>query len=650
MARSCRLAALLCLLLLGAREAHAAAIALDGEGGDAWTFRKQVTGTVETGPCDAVLVNSPTGTVQAARQGAHFSAAAMLAEGANDVRALCIEQGEERAVSPPQHWTERLQDVPRSATRIEITDTAVILDGGVSTPAQGRAAAITDYAWSAGRDNPAMLRATDGSALASAPRHGLRLALQRPTIDGEYQVSLLVHDALGRSDRSIAAFRVAGGAIRLVDLDRDHPAWIDDAIVYGAVPSLFGPRGLDDVTARLDDIAALGATVLWLSPITNSPPGDFGYAVTDHFHLRSALGSEADLHRLIREAHARGIRVILDVAINHLSDRHPYFRSAAARGAASPYHPFFMWDGVRPVHYFDWTNLETLDFDNPEVRQYAVAAFTRWLRDFDVDGFRVDASWAIKQRAPDFWPSWRRELKRIKPDLLLIAEAPARDPYYGANGFDAAYDWSAKLGEWAWHDAFGTIDVAERLRRVLAMEGSGNRTALTFRFLDNNDTGARFITRFGAPTMRVAAAMLLTLPGIPCLYMGEELGVAFQPYGRHAPIEWTGREDLRDYFAYLAALRHREPALRSRRMALVPTDRAGQLLAYRRPGATPEETLLVLLNYGADAAAVSVENAGIADGRFVDLLDNETVTVTAARRTIAMPAFSARVLRRLPAE
>jgi cyclomaltodextrinase len=63
-------------------------------------------------------------------------------------------------------------------------------------------------------------------------------------------------------------------------------------------------------------------------------------------------------------------------------------------------------------------------------------------------------TWGPWQRAPDFWPRWHRELKRVKPDLLLLAEASARDPYYGRNGFDAAYDWTDKLGEWAWQAAF----------------------------------------------------------------------------------------------------------------------------------------------------------------------------------------------------
>src|SRR5207248_207469 len=83
----------------------------------------------------------------------------------------------------------------------------------------------------------------------------------------------------------------------------------------------------------------------------------------------------------------------------------------ARRGPASAYYDFFARDVAgRATHYFDWVNLENLNFDNPEVRNYVLEAFAYWLREFDVDGFRVDASWGVTQRAPDFWPLLRQEL------------------------------------------------------------------------------------------------------------------------------------------------------------------------------------------------------------------------------------------------
>jgi len=336
----------------------------------------------------------------------------------------------------------RLHNAPTASIGVSESGTGVTLDGRASTPAPVGAAAIARYEWRTGDGNLPPLAAL----LASGPR----VELAAPMRDGEYTIALKVTDDAGRTDESAVLLRARRGVLREVDPKHDHAAWIDRAVFYGVVPRLFGPRGLPDVTARLDQLAGLGVTALWLSPVMKSPPGDFGYAVTDYFHVRSSLGSDEDLHDLIRAAHARGIRVILDFVPNHLSDQNAYFTDTIAYARASPYFDFFERgrDG-RAGHYFDWTNLENLNYANPEVERLVIEAFAYWVRGFDVDGFRVDAAWGPRPRAPDFWPRLRTELRRIKPDLVLIAEASARDAYYGRHRFDAAYDWTDKLGEWA---------------------------------------------------------------------------------------------------------------------------------------------------------------------------------------------------------
>lgn len=124
------------------------------------------------------------------------------------------------------------------------------------------------------------------------------------------------------------------------DADRGPPSWMDQAVIYGVAPPLFGPLGFEAVIDRLDAIAALGVNTLWLSPVTDAPDGDFGYALTDPFAVRPSLGGEAGLRALITAAHRHGLRVILDVVVNHFADRHPYARDVGEYGHQSPYYDF----------------------------------------------------------------------------------------------------------------------------------------------------------------------------------------------------------------------------------------------------------------------------------------------------------------------
>jgi cyclomaltodextrinase len=392
--------------------------------------------------------------------------------------------------------------------------------------------------------------------------------------------------------------------------------------------------------------------------ITGTDEGDFGYAVTDHFALRDAFGTEEDLRELITAAHARGLRVIMDFVPNHTSDRHPYYLSAEQRGPASPYHGFYDRDAAGKVTtYFDWENLKNLNYDHPEVQHYMTEAFVHWVREFGIDGFRADAGWGVRRRAPEFWPGWRAELKRIKPDLLLLAEASARDPYYGSVGFDAAYDWTDKLGEWAWHDAFAEgAPTAARLRAALIASRAGEADTtlsrsgtLVFRFLNNNDTGERFITRYGVARTRLAATMLLTLPGLPLIYTGDEVGAEFEPYDEGPPLSWTDVHGLRGHYTRLVGLRHAYPALRSQQLEVMETSPPETVLAYRRPGETRRDDIIVLLNYGREALRAALPADATRDTpAFVDLLSGDAVAISPEAPTVDLPAWGAVVLRRGP--
>lgn len=614
----------------------AAWVELSGaEGGEAWTFDKLLTAQAAPGTCEAVRFASPHSTVLAAVEGGLAAARLPLRAGDNPVRAECLGSGRALA-GDSQRWEVRLEARPTAWARAVPEAGAVRLDAGASRLAEAAPAPLVAFEWRARAGNPAPLQ--------GLPAQGARVSLPVPPRDGAYYVTLRVTDAAGRSDESTTVFSVTGGRARPVDLLDERPAWVERAVVYGVAPFFFGPRRLPDVTARLDQIADLGVNTLWLSPITAATDGDFGYAVTDFFRLRADFGSEAELRTLIREAHARGLRVIMDFVPNHVASEHRYYRDAVARGADSPYFAFFdrAADG-EVTRYFDWVHLINLNFDHPEVRRWVIEAFAYWVREFDVDGFRADVAWGPRQRAPEFWAAWRDELRRIKPDLLLLAEASARDVFYGDQGFDAAYDWTEALGEWAWRDAFESEgQTAALLRAAIGAAQEAGQEALVFRFLDNNDTGARFVERYGAQRARLAAVLLLTLPGLPMIYTGQEVGAAFEPYDEGPVLAWDDPHGLRAWHRRLIRLRTAHPSLRGKDLELLELAPADSLLAYRRPG---RPDVLVLLNWGAAPIEVALPAPFAAgageDGAPFDLLTGARLD-DAAR--VTLPPLGARLI------
>jgi cyclomaltodextrinase / maltogenic alpha-amylase / neopullulanase len=574
-------------------------IAIDTRGGDSFARTQRVTGrtgcsgvtlAVNGSPIDAPVELSDSG----------FVAEVPLHEGDNEVVALCKTENETR--SNPVRFHQHLSDGPTASIDVAIRGATVIMDARGSRPSGIDGAEITDYVWtpagrSAVRGEQGLLEFVGGQKFEHA--EGERIRLRAPTRDGEYFVALEITDAEGRTDTSVTYFVVERGRARVVDLRHEHPKWVDEAIVYAPIPALWGDEGPKTVRKRLPYLKDLGINTLWLWPPTSLRASGEEYAITDYFEVDPSWGPEEALRGLVDRAHELGIHVLVDFVPNHLAAEGPYFQDAEEHRELSPYWSFFDRREGEATHYFDWNHLPNLNFDDPEVRKMVIEASKFWVQEIGVDGFRMDVAWGVKRRRPDFWPQWREELTRINPDLLLLAEASAIDPYFFSNGFDVAYDWTEELGQWAWARAFETPRGAGvLLERAITNGGKGySKDALILRFLNNNDTGVRFVDRHGPRITKVAATQQFTLPGIPALFAGDEIGASYEPYSDLDSIPWRDRHELRPHYERLIELRRSIPALVSAEVQVLETDRDG-VLAYLRPGAANEDPVLVVLNYG----------------------------------------------------
>jgi len=369
--------------------------------------------------------------------------------------------------------------------------------------------------------------------------------------------------------------------------------WWRDAVIYQIYPRSFqdsdgdGVGDLAGIASRLDHLANLGVDALWLSPIYPSPLADFGYDVSDYEDVDPAFGSLRDLDALIAAAHERGLKLLMDLVPCHTSIEHPWFREhpdwyiwadsedgppnnwvSAFGGSAWTRHDSGRWY----LHSF-YPEQPDLDWHNPEVVRAMQGVVRFWL-DRGVDGFRVDA---IAHLMKD--PELRDDPPASEPFGLPLTEEQARlDLRYSRNrpetvealralreaagesllvgevhlpsarvgpyleAFDLVFVFELLHAEWDSEALRPAIEAAVDLRR-------GEHAAAGW-VMSNHDFG-RLVTRFGRQNARVAAMLLLTLPGTAFIYQGDEIGLGDGHGGEHAydragrdgfrhPMQWDG--------------------------------------------------------------------------------------------------------------
>lgn len=365
-------------------------------------------------------------------------------------------------------------------------------------------------------------------------------------------------------------------------MSRPASAWWQSGVIYELYPRSFqdtngdGIGDLEGIRRRLDYLAWLGIDAVWITPIYRSPMADGGYDISDYRDIDPIFGTREDFDRLLTEAHARGLKVILDFVPNHTSDQHAWFvESRSSRD--NPRRNWYLWrdpapDGGPPNNWrsnfggsgweFDATTGQyyyhaflkeqpDLNWRNPDVRKAMYEILRYWL-DRGVDGFRVDVLWLLikddefRDNPPN--PAWQpdqpdidRLLQRYSadrpevhdvvaeirsvldayPDRVFIGEVylPIERlvSYYGRDMKGAHLPFNFQLIFAAWTAA----DVTRIIREYEAAVPRGGTPSWV---LSNHDQ-KRVATRLGASEARVGAMLLLTLRGTPTIYYGDELGL-----------------------------------------------------------------------------------------------------------------------------
>jgi alpha-glucosidase len=366
----------------------------------------------------------------------------------------------------------------------------------------------------------------------------------------------------------------------------EAPRWWQRGIVYQIYPRSFqdsngdGVGDIPGIVRRLDHLHWLGVDALWISPFYPSPMADFGYDVTDHCAVHPMFGTMDDVDRLVREAHARDMRVIVDFVPNHVALDHPWFvESRSSRGSAKrdwfvwrdgkgPGEPPNNWRAVFGGSAWTWDDATRqwwyhaflpeqpdLDCRNPAVRAAMLDVLRFWLAR-GVDGFRVDAIHHLIEddqlRDEPANPAWHPEMGPYKAlrhvhtvdhpevhgaiaemralldehgDTVMVTEAylPMERVvmYYGEGGRGAQLPFNFQLITLPW-------DARIIARAIDAYEAALPPGAWPNWVLSNHDR-SRIASRVGDEQARVAAMLLLTLRGTPTVYQGDEIGLRDVP-------------------------------------------------------------------------------------------------------------------------
>jgi glycosidase len=416
------------------------------------------------------------------------------------------------------------------------------------------------------------------------------------------------------------------------------PEWIRNQTIYEINVRQYSAAGtFAAVEADLPRIRDLGVGVLWFMPIhpigEHNRKGPLGspYAVRDYYGVNPEFGTAADFKKLVDAAHAQGFRVVLDWVGNHtawdnaLVKEHPDYYVRDAKGSFVP-----------PLG-FDWTDVIQLDFSNHAVWDYETNALAYWIEKFGVDGFRCDFSTGVPT---PFWDEVSARLRRIRPDLFLLAESEL--PQQQFHAFNASYAFEMMQTFNA--VAQGRAGVSHIDDTLAAAQVLFPRGGALLRYTSNHDENSWAGTEFerlggGAAPFAVLSFML---DGVPLIYNGQEIGLDHRlAFFERDPIAWQPNPKLTNFYRTLCALRRGNAALQTgAAMARIQTTHNESIYALLRTHGT--QRVVCFLNLTARDAKFDAADDRLA-GRWRDAFTGEVVTFDRAV-SLELPAWRYRVL------
>ena len=483
--------------------------------------------------------------------------------------------------------------------------------------------------------------------------------------------------------------------------------WWNDTVFYEIFVRSFrdsdgnGIGDFNGITEKLDYLQALGIKGLWLMPI-NPSPSYHGYDVTDYYAVNSDYGTMDDFKRLLEEAHKRDIKVVIDFVMNHTSSKHPWFQKALSPTGVE-YRDWYVWSESDPgtpgpwgqktwyrasngQYYYAifWDQMPDLNYDNPAVREEMKKVTSFWLEEVGIDGFRLDAvrymvedeQLADSKSNHAFLEEWGQYYRSVNPEAFTVGEAwtgnSSVKKYTNTNlELDSAFNFDLSTAMLKSVNESSNTNVRFILQTTLRDFPEQDNA----NFITNHDMN-RVISSIGGndkeEKAKVLAGILLTAPGIPFLYYGEEIGMSGTKPDEliRTPMQWdntpgagftdgkpwnainsdftlvnvskqTGdNTSLLEHYRKLIKLRNEHSALRIGK-TYIADSKSNKIVSYLR--ASQDETILVIINLDdTPVSGYDLElSLGPLSGQYnaTSLLDNTTINPLTANAKGGFDAY-----------
>ncbi|MGE7183310.1 glycoside hydrolase family 13 protein [Peribacillus sp. NPDC006672] len=409
------------------------------------------------------------------------------------------------------------------------------------------------------------------------------------------------------------------------------PEWVKDTIWYQIFPERFAngnpdndPEGVkpwgseepavdnffggdfEGIIEHLDYLEKLGINGIYFTPIFHAY-SNHKYDTIDYRKIDPQFGTKETLKTLINECHKRNIRVMLDAVFNHSGYYFPPFQDLLEKGADSKYkdwfhpHSFPLKGGERPNYetFGFFESMPKLNTANPEVKEYLLEVSAYWIKEFDIDAWRLDVANEVDQ---PFWREFRTTVKNIKPDIYILGEIWHDSmPWLRGDQFDAVmnYPFTNQVFRLV---ASQTINAREFIEEMTAIYQSypTNVFDVTFNLLGSHDT-PRIFTDCGEDLARAKLihAILLTFNGSPCIYYGDEIGLTggMDPGCRKCMVWEEGKQntELFNEIKALILLRKEERLLANDgKFKFLDTTENENIVAYQKYNG--ERSVVILIN------------------------------------------------------